>query len=140
LPDNIFSVLLDNHKVSIILEFQEGIWVATGSSVPHSVAIRAVDNKITIRLHFHVINIAVMMDVHGFQFNDLIIFVLLDDDFLVAVKSHFINIVLHVVALITIVKDDLIILSFPYVCVSSLKLDGASHAEDSSQSEVLGKA
>ena len=58
--------------------------MTTGSCVPHSFVILAVDNKVTIRLHFHETNLGVVIDVHVFQINDLAIFVLLDDELLVA--------------------------------------------------------
>ena len=132
------SVLLVDHKVSIVLEIQVGLWVATGFSVPHSFDILAVDNKVTIGLHYHETNLAIMIDFKLFQINDLTIFVLVDDELLVALKSHWIDSAWMEVALITSSKDDPII--FEYVWASCLNLDCASHAEDSSQSKVFGKA
>jgi len=64
-------------------------------------------------LHYHLINLGFVIDGIVFQINDLAIFVLLDDEMLVALKAHLIDSAWMLVALITSIKDDLII--FEYV-------------------------
>ena len=54
-----------------------------------------------------------MIDGIVFQINDLAIFVLLDDEMLVALKFHLVDSAWMLVALITSIKHDLII--FEYV-------------------------
>ena len=64
-------------------------------------------------MHYHLINLGFVIDGIVFQINDLAIFVLLDDEMLVALKFHLVDSAWMLVALITSIKHDLII--FEYV-------------------------
>ena len=54
--------------------------------MPQSFVVTAVDNEVTIALHFHVTNISVMFNFISLQIKNLAILELLDDKMMVAVE------------------------------------------------------
>jgi len=107
--------------------------------MPHSFVVLAVDNEVTIALHFHVTNFTVMFNFIPLQIKDLAILELLDDKMLVAVEPYLIVSSLLVIALVASIEDNLVILPSLQgsICNSCFELDGESHAESGCHNDVL---